>query len=171
MVKDVRFAHTVLSALKSGRYSRSVLGLSGCGVCPWRRTCVVFDPLDPSAVRVGCQARLNYIVGVRKEVGGVEQNLFERAVMLREELEAEALAIRLKGESPLQNKAFREAMKLDLELAKYLFGKKYGSKQQITVKRDREEDFIIINQEVQKAKKKDKGKGGDDGEEGAQSGD
>ena len=140
--------------LTTGRSSRAILGVAGCKNCPWRRTCTVYNPDS----LIGCDARMNHLLRIRKEIGNVESNLFNRAVSLREEVESEATKIRSSGESPIQNKAWREAWKLDLELAKFMTRMKHGTKQTIRVERV-EEDNIIINPAMsgdQKEEKKEK---------------
>lgn len=115
--------------------------LLGCRNCPWRRSCPQFNPES----RAGCEARRQYLVQSRREVGSVEFNLMQRAVILREEVEAEAARIRMSGESPLQNRQWLRAYEVDLELAKELMRMKHGSKQTIVVKRaDDDPQFIEV---------------------------
>lgn len=129
--------------LKHGRQSKAIMGLRGCDPCPWKRTCAMYQ----QGHRQGCEARTQWLVAARKEVGNVEQALFERAVKLREEIEAEALAIRKSGESPLNNKSWLKAYEIDLELAKFLTKLRHGTKseQHVYVHKDDDDGYIVIN--------------------------
>lgn len=132
-----------LATLKHGMSSPALAPLMGCRVCPWKGSCPQYEP----ASKAGCAARRQYLVESRKEIGNVSFNLMQRALVLREEVEAEAAKIRLSGESPLQNRAWLKAYEVDVELAKFLLRMKYGTRQTITVQKD-EGDYVDVVQKT-----------------------
>lgn len=158
--KDVAKVKSKFINAKSGTNSQQILGVIGCANCPWRRTCNLFDVRN----KIGCEARKQNIISIRRSLGRVDSNLFERAIVLREEVESEAANIRAKGESPLQNRAWRDMWKTDLELAKFLAKIKHGNTTHHVVHKSDEDDVIIINQDLSGDKKEENDEGVEDDE-------
>lgn len=139
-------------SITTGKNSKAIMGMYGCDNCPHRDSCAMYSPLEHSN-KTGCAARQRYLVDMRREIGNVDSNLMGRALVLREELEAEAVRIRKNGESPIRDKDWRDAYKVDLELAKFLVKLKHGTKHTHRIERD--DEVILVSEDAQKKKKED----------------
>lgn len=91
-----------------------------------------------------CKARYENLMEARALLGSVSENLMERAVTTKIDIENYRKKLEEEGKHPLQDSNYYKWAKLDLELAKYLADKAVGNKVNVYHhKGDEEEDLVI----------------------------